>query len=65
VIGTSVEATAEAIYGSTGLRYGDGSPVDAGNLAEVQAFRRFVAEKKNAPASKTILQAYYRQHMVA
>jgi hypothetical protein len=60
-----VEATAESIYGPDGLRYGDGSSVDAGNLAEVQAFQRFAAEKKNAPASRTILQAYYREHMTA
>jgi hypothetical protein len=60
-----VEATAESIYGPGGLRYGDGSAVDAGNLVEVQAFQRFVAEKKNAPASRTILQAYYREHMTA
>jgi hypothetical protein len=64
-VSPQVEATAESIYGPGGLRYGDGSAVDAGNLVEVQAFQQFVAEKKNAPASRTILQAYYREHMTA
>jgi hypothetical protein len=45
-VSPAVVATAEAIYGPGGLRYGDGTAVDAGNLAEVQAFQRFAAEKK-------------------
>lgn len=64
-VSPAVVATAEAIYGSGGLRYGDGTAVDAGNLAEVQAFQRFSAEKKGTPASKAILQAYYREHRAA
>lgn len=43
------------------LQYGDGSAVDQGNSAEVQTFRRFLAEKRTAPASRAALQAYYRQ----
>ncbi|MCB0008766.1 MAG: hypothetical protein KDE04_20010 [Anaerolineales bacterium] len=64
-VSPAVVATAEAIYGPGGLRYGDGTAVDAGNLAEVQAFQRFAAEKQGAPASRAILQAYYREHMAA
>ena len=64
-VSPAVVATAEAIYGPGGLRYGDGTAVDAGNLAEVQAFQRFAAEKKGTPASRAILQAYYREHMAA
>jgi hypothetical protein len=45
------------------LRYGDGSPVDENNSAEVQTFRRFLAEKQAAPASRAALQAYYRQRV--
>jgi hypothetical protein len=46
------------------LQYGDGSAVDQGNSAEVQTFRRFLAEKRTAPASRAALQAYYRQRTV-
>jgi hypothetical protein len=62
-VSPAVVATAEAIYGPGGLRYGDGTAVDAGNLAEVQTFQRFAIEKKGAPASRAILQSYYREHM--
>ncbi len=62
-VSPAVVATAEAIYGPGGLRYGDGTAVDAGNLAEVQAFQRFAAEKKEAPTSRAILQVYYREHV--
>jgi hypothetical protein len=64
--------TAEALYGPDNgrapqpappLKYGDGSPVDEDNNAEVQTFRRFLAEKKAAPASRAALQAYYRQRV--
>jgi hypothetical protein len=64
-VSAAAVATAEAIYGPGGLRYGDGTAVDAGNLAEVQAFQRFAAEKKEAPTSRAILQAYYREHIAA
>ena len=57
-------AIAHALYGSEGeLRYGNGLTVDARNVAEIQAFQRYVAEKQGPPASKAILQAYYRRHM--
>ncbi len=62
-VSPAVVATAEAIYGPDGLRYGDGTTVDAGNLAEVQAFQLFVREKKDAPPSRSVLQGYYRDHM--
>jgi hypothetical protein len=42
-------------------QYGDGSPVDENNSAEVQTFRRFLAEKQSTPASRAALQAYYRK----
>ena len=63
--------TAEELFGpdeghppqpASSLKYGDGSAVDQGNSAEVQTFRRFLAEKRTAPASRAALQAYYRQH---
>jgi hypothetical protein len=47
------------------LRYGDGAAVETGNAVETQTFRRFVAEHKTAPASKSALQAYYRQQQTA
>jgi len=43
------------------LKYGNGSLVDGQNSTEVQSFQRYKTEKKAAPASKTILLAYYRQ----
>lgn len=43
------------------LRYGDGAAVDLTNAAEVETFRQFLAEKRVAPASRSALQAYYRQ----
>lgn len=45
------------------LRYQDGSPVDEANSAEVRTFHRFVADKQTPPASRTALQAYYRQRV--
>ena len=60
-----VKAATVAVYGSDKLRYADGSLVNAGNLAEVQVYQRFVAEKKKAPASRRSLQAYYKQRMAA
>jgi hypothetical protein len=39
--------------------------INAGNLAEVQVYQQFVTERKKAPASRRILQAYYKQHMAA
>lgn len=58
--------TAEELFGpdnghARSLRYGDGSPVDENNSAEIQTFRRFLAEKQAPPASRAALQAYYRQ----
>jgi hypothetical protein len=44
------------------LRYADGAPVDETNSAEIQTFRRFLAEKQTAPASRAALQSYYRRH---
>jgi hypothetical protein len=41
------------------LVYGDGAAVDAENATETQTFRRYLAEHKAAPASKSALQAYY------
>jgi hypothetical protein len=64
--------TAEALFGPDNgrapqpappLQYGDGSPVDEDNSAEVQTFRRFLAEKQAAPASRAALQTYYRQRV--
>jgi hypothetical protein len=45
--------------GDRRLVYGDGAVVDAENAPETQTFRRYLAEKKAAPASKSALQAYY------
>jgi len=59
--------TAEELFGPdddqapTSLRYADGSPVDEKNSAEIETFRRFLAEKQSPPASRAALQAYYRQ----
>lgn len=60
--------TAEELFGpdndhAPSLKYGDGSPVDENNSAEVQTFRRFLAEKQAAPASRAALQTYYRQRV--
>lgn len=60
--------TAEELFGpdnghAPSLKYGDGSPVDENNSAEVQTFRRFLAEKEVAPASRAALQTYYRQRV--
>jgi len=41
--------------------YGDGQPVKAENVIEVQTFERFVVERKSPPASRAALLAYYRQ----
>jgi len=55
---------AEAIYGSEEvLLYGDGLAVDADNATEVMTFRRYVAAMEESPATKAVLQAYYRQQM--
>ena len=62
-VAPAVAALAEAIYGPASLQYGDGTAVDAANPAEVHAFQRFAAEKKQPPASRTILQSYYREHI--
>jgi hypothetical protein len=43
------------------LAYGDGNHVDLANVAEVQTFQRYVADKKTAPQSRPALQTYYRQ----
>jgi hypothetical protein len=72
------EAVAQAIYGPAeatptlpaadvdgSLCYQDGTAVDSGNAAEAQTFRRYLAEKNEAPASKSALQAYYRQQKPA
>jgi hypothetical protein len=64
--------TAEALFGpddghlpqpTPPLRYRNGSTVDENNSAEVQTFRRFLAEKRSAPASRAALQTYYRQRI--
>jgi hypothetical protein len=39
--------------------------VASGNAAEAQTFRRYLAEKNEAPASRSALQAYYRQQKLA
>ena len=59
--------TAEELFGpdnghAPSLTYDDGSPVNEKNSAELQTFRRFLAEWQTAPASRTALQAYYRKH---
>ena len=43
------------------LVYGDGQPVKAENVIEVQTFERFVVERKSPPASRAALLAYYRR----
>ncbi|MBK7916806.1 MAG: hypothetical protein IPJ94_11215 [Chloroflexi bacterium] len=43
------------------LVYGDGQPVKAENVTEVQACERFVVERKSPPASRAALLDYYRQ----
>lgn len=45
------------------LRYGDGLSPSNDNVLEVQTFRRYLAENGQPPASKAVLQAYYRQRM--
>lgn len=45
------------------LQYGNGALVDGKNLAEVQAYQRYLAEKQAAPTSKAVLLAYFRQRM--
>ena len=46
------------------LVYGDGQPVKAENVTEVQTFERFVVERKSPPASRAALLDYYRQAAV-
>jgi hypothetical protein len=62
--------TAEELFGPDNghvpsLKYADGATVDKTNGAEVQTFRRFLAEKQTAPASRAALQAYYRKRAAA
>ena len=63
----TVAAVAAGLAGEArgGLRYGDGLALNGNNATEVQAFQRYVAENEKPPASKAILLAYYRQHMLA
>jgi hypothetical protein len=65
---------AQAIYGpeeaplaatAENLRYQDGTAVDRDNEKEVQTFRRYLAEKRDTPESKSALQAYFRQQKMA
>lgn len=56
-----VQATAQALYGDDVLRYGDGTLVDTSKSAEVDTFRRYVAQHRQPPASRAALQAFYRQ----
>ena len=42
------------------LVYGDGTAVDPGNQKEAATYRRYLAAKQAAPASKAALLAYYR-----
>lgn len=66
VVPPSVTATADVLYGpDDNLHYGDGTAVNPGNPAEVQAFRRFTAEKAATPASRSVLQACYREWAAA
>ena len=67
---TRARQTAEELFGpvngqppqpAPALRYRDGSPVDEDNSAEVQTFRRYVDEKQATPASRAVLQDYYRE----
>jgi hypothetical protein len=51
--------------GDRRLVYGDGAAVDAENATERETFRRYLAEHKTAPASKSALQAYYLGRMGA
>ena len=69
--GVRARQTAEELFGPDNghppqpappLQYGDGSPLDENNSVEVQAFRRFLAEKQAPPASRAALQAYYLRH---
>ena len=43
------------------LVYGDGTAVDPGNQKEAATYRRYLAAKQAAPASKAALLAYYRE----
>ena len=48
-----------------GWRYGDGVIPDSDNDLEIQTFQRYLAENGQPPATKAILQTYYRQQIVA
>ncbi|MEW5985035.1 MAG: hypothetical protein AB1791_00210 [Chloroflexota bacterium] len=71
--GPEAVVLAQAVYGPaekpapppSPLRYRDGSLANADNAAEVQAFQRFVTEKKTAPASRAVLRTYYEQQVAA
>ncbi len=54
-------ANGRSLRSAPPLQYGDGAAVDLTNAAEVETFRQFLAEKRVAPASRSALQAYYRQ----
>jgi hypothetical protein len=67
---------AQAIYGPEdaipalaspveNLHYADGTAADMSNEKELQTFRRYLAEMKETPASKSALQAYFRQQKIA
>ena len=43
------------------LVYGDGTAVDQSNQKEAATYRRYLAAKQAAPASKAALLAYYRE----
>lgn len=46
-----------------GWRYGDGVTLDSNNALELQTFQRYIAENGRPPATKAILQAYFRRQM--
>jgi len=59
--GKAVSPTSGSTTNKQTLQYGNGSLVDGENVTEVQTFRRYLAEKQSAPASKTALLGFYRQ----
>ena len=65
-VATVAASMAKAVHEAQGgLRYGDEMALDGDNAMEVQAFRRYMVENESPPTTKAILQAYYRQHMLA
>lgn len=57
--------TASSHKVSRDLSYGDGVILGGDNVLEAQTFQRYLAENGQPPATKAVLQAYYRQQTAA